>query len=860
MGEVYRARDGRLHRDVAIKVLPGAGTDSEARLQRFALEARALAALNHPNILAIHDTGEQAGQPFLVTELVEGQTLRRALEPDGTRLPVRRAVDIALQIAQALAAAHGRGILHRDLKPENVIVTGEGRVKVLDFGLARLVEPDEQRAQASTAVATNPGTALGTPGYMAPEQVRGQPVDHRADLFALGCVLYETLAGRRAFSGATGADAMSAVLKDDPPEVGSGRTDVAPALERIVQRCLEKEPAARFQGAADLAFALQTLTGSTSARPSLDGEPHARSRMVNRERVAWVTAGVGALLAATSLVSRAPSTTFVDGAAPPAIVAELSLAGARSGFVSPDGRYIAYGNTTGIWLRQLDGAEPTRILDEAGTTGVMCWSPDSRSLAINVKARMRLVAIPDGTSRDLGATSWLPTTCGWSPSGEIVFSSQLTPMRALRIADGATRELTQTKVADAIARYDFGGFLPDGRHFVFRAVGKDLSGVYVGDLVDTASPVRVAESNNAGIPSFASGHLMWTRDGSLWARPFDPSANVFTGEERALSRHSGDNNRHDFSTSVSVPPTLVVGRGAGFATRARFDVLDRRGRRSHTVEEDATSFSLSPDGATLAFGRTGGVWTTSLDRPAPVRVVGAGTTFYGGVAWSLDGRSLYYTRNAPGEQVLLQRALSVDAPESTLVSSDATTSVNSQRVQPTKAGLLLRTITRSPGASYDLMLLDASGQLTPWMQTGDNESNPALSPDGEWVAFNSDAGGEWNVYLKRLSGPEAPLRVSQAGGANGRWRRDGRELYYLTKDGVMTAVAVATTRFGVQLGGAQPLFTVDRPLWYGDGPVLYPFFDVTPDGQRFVLRVNHPNTVPAALIHNWPALLAAPRP
>ncbi|MGD9902836.1 MAG: protein kinase [Vicinamibacterales bacterium] len=860
MGEVYRAHDSRLHRDVALKILPpqfdarqaGGGPD-DSRSRRFEHEARALAALNHPHVLSVYDVGTHDGTRYLVTEFVEGQTLRSVIESAGARLPVRKAVDITLQMARGLAAAHERGILHRDLKPENVIVMPDGQVKILDFGLARLAEAERAPSTATTGAGTSPGTALGTPGYMAPEQVRGQAVDHRADVFSLGCVAYELLAGRRAFPGDTGADAMSAALKDDPPDLGSANPDVPPMLERIVHRCLEKDPAARFQSAADLAFALQTQSVSTGARASVEAPRQTVTPMRSRERLAWALAAVFLAIASLGLLTR-------DRSAPPAgdpiaVRADVILQGARSSFVSPDGRYLAYGNTDGVWLRRLDQQEPVRVLAEGGTEGVMCWAPDSTALAVNVKARIRVVSVPSGQSRDLAPTAWIPTSCAWSPGGEIVFSSQLIPMIAIRIADGLVRQLQRTQVADAVGRYDVGGFLPDGRHFVFRAVGENVDATNVGDLADEHAPVRVAETERSGIPDFAFGHLLAGREGVLWARPFDVDRMRFTGDALPLSPIAAGQNRHGFSTARSSSPVMTVHRSSSITTTARVDTLDRQGLRTGTLDESATTFAISPNGTTVAIGKAGGIWLTDLARRAPVRVTGAGTTFHGGVAWARDGRSIYFTRNANSRPALYRRALDSNAQDEQLFEATAATSVNSQRVQPVQGAVIVRAIARVPGASYDLMTLDAGGELRPWLQTDDNEAGPSASADGRWVAYDSDAGGDWNVYVRPTDGSSVPVRVSPAGGRNARWRGDGRELYYLLPSGGLAAVSVAHSAEGVRFGPPTVLFQMPRAPWFGDFAVLYPMFDVTPDGRTFVVRVMRDEPESVVLITNWPALL-----
>src|SRR5215510_10362520 len=347
MGEVYRARDTKLGRDVAIKVLPSTLSADTDRLHRFEQEACAAGALNHPNILVIHHIDTHGGAPYIVSELLEGETLRKRMS--GAVMAQRRVIDYASQIARGLAAAHEKGIVHRDLKPENIFITNDGRVKILDFGLAKLTQPDGSQSQTeipTRRVDTNPGVLMGTVGYMSPEQVRGKSVDHRSDIFSFGAILYEMLSGRRAFKGESPADTMSAILREDPPELSETNHNVSPALERLVNHCLEKNPEARFHSARDLAFALETISGRTSLSDQTVRVPNWAPKLIkSRELVAWIVAGI-AVLAVIALATR-----YFRGTSPDKRVLRLSimpptkttLTGALPAMVlSPDGRRLAF--------------------------------------------------------------------------------------------------------------------------------------------------------------------------------------------------------------------------------------------------------------------------------------------------------------------------------------------------------------------------------------------------------------------------------------------------------------------------------------------------------------------------------------
>jgi hypothetical protein len=444
MGEVFRARDPRLGREVAVKVLPTALSNDSARLLRFEQEARAAAALNHPNILAVYDIGRFGDSPYIVSELLDGGTLRERLGGRGAdvNLPVRKAIDYAVQVAHGLAAAHDKGIVHRDLKPENIFVTNDGRVKILDFGLAKLTAADESpilQSNVVTAPKTDPGLVLGTIGYMAPEQVRGLSVDHRSDIFAFGAILYEMLAGRRAFQRETTMDTMTAILKDDPTDLPIGERSIPPALARIVDRCLEKSAAARFQSTGDLAFALEALSSHTGQAPVLAGEIPETRPTKTRDRLAWALVSaltimlVAAMAVATMFyLGRPPksadATRFLvsppDGWTLPALP-QGGLPAAGPLAVAPDGRQVAFvarNNSGGtlIWIRSLDTLAAKGLVGTEGGVSPF-WSPDSRSIGFFADRKLKKIDIAGGPPVTLCDAN--PGISGsWSPAGVIVFS------------------------------------------------------------------------------------------------------------------------------------------------------------------------------------------------------------------------------------------------------------------------------------------------------------------------------------------------------------------------------------------------------------------------------------------------------
>src|SRR5712692_4264261 len=545
MGEVYRARDEKLNRDVAIKVLPATLSQNADRLRRFEQEAQAAGALNHPNILAVYDVGTHDGAPYVVSELLEGESLKERLG-DGP-LAQRKTIDYAVQIAHGLAAAHGKGIVHRDLKPDNLFITKDDRIKILDFGLAKLVEPIGegvgQTEIATRRVQIDPGTVMGTVGYMSPEQVHGYHVDHRSDICSFGAVLYEMLCGRRAFHGDSAVETLNAILKEEPPELTTTNRNIVPALERVVWHCLEKSPERRFQSATDIAFALEAISGSSgvsgqtmTAMASLP----VRSRI--RKQLPWIIAALLALalIAALPLVflylRNAPASrpNVVRSMIPPPENAHLLYFNEMA--VSPDGLRLAFvaigaNGVTSLWLRPLAALSAQPL---AGTEGASLpfWSPDSRFIGFFADGKLKKIDAAGGPPQTLcDAPSGRGGT--WNRDGVIVFAPDIfSALYRVSAAGGAPAPLPLDKSRKEKVQH-FPCFLPDGRHFIYRAgmttayARDEGNGIYAGSL-DSSEYKLILRADTYAV--YASGHLLFWRDGALMAQPFDAQSLQLSGE------------------------------------------------------------------------------------------------------------------------------------------------------------------------------------------------------------------------------------------------------------------------------------------------------------------------------------------
>jgi eukaryotic-like serine/threonine-protein kinase len=805
MGEVYRARDTRLQRDVAVKVLPAALSSDPDRLVRFEQEARAAAALNHAVILAVHDIGSLDGVPYIVSELLEGSTLRDRMS---TKLPVRKALDIALQMAQGLAAAHEKAIVHRDLKPENVFLTSDGRVKILDFGLAKLTQPDAVAAAGMSALPTGapfnagrvspdtqPGMVLGTLGYMAPEQVRGQAVDHRADIFAFGAILHEMLAGERAFRGETSADTMSAILAQEPPELSTIDGRIPPGLARIVDRCLEKAPVARFQSTRDLAFAIEAITSQSEsgAAPVRMTATASRGQALGSARLAWAVASVALVVAAAFAFAyfrpnAAPSPQSVRFQIPPP-----GQSAAEHFVLSPDGRMLVFVATAGgadqLWVRPLDSLESHAL---AGTDGATYpfWSPDGAFIAFFAQGKLRKIAVGGGPPQILcDAASGRGGT--WNGEGVILYSAGPTsPILRVAAAGGAPTPITKLTTGE-LDGHRFPSFLPDGTHFFYNAGANDPqhAGLFVGAIDGSASQRLLPDVTNAQyVAAPGGGYLVFRRDDTLMAQPFDVDALKFSGdmfpiaEQVPLSMNIGYG-----AYSVSATGTLAY-RSGGASSNRELVWFDRTGKRLGLAAK-AASFSgdlaISPDQRTIAAQINAGsqwdIWLQDATRDVITRF-----TFRPGFnrnqIWSPDGTRLAYSlqQATAYSATLFVKPASGGAEELLLQGG-----VNAFPMDWSSDGRWMVYQQQGRNTGLDLWLLPLDGDRKPreYLQTPFDETNGRFAPGAgggpRWMAYQSNESGQSQVYIQSISPTGAKFQLSTTGGETPKWRGDGKELFYV---------------------------------------------------------------------------------
>ena len=619
MGEVYHARDTKLNRDVAIKVLPTALSQDEDRLRRFEQEAQAASALNHPNILAVYDVGAHDGAPYVVSELLEGETLRQRLS-DGALLP-RKAIDYSLQVARGLAAAHEKGIVHRDLKPENLFITHDGRAKILDFGLAKLVRPqfagDVDTKAATLQAKTDPGRILGTVGYMSPEQVRGELVDQRSDIFAFGAILYEMLSGRTAFHRQSTADTISAILKEDPPDLSTTQGNVAPALERIMRHCLEKNPEERFHSVSDLAFALEALSGSTATTTQTEAMPAlARRRMNGRERLAWIAVSILFLALLALLIFVIAS--FRKSPAEVRAVRSFILPPEKSSFnftdtdagslsISPDGRRLTFVAPTPegknlLWVRSLDALSAQAL---AGTEGAYYpfWSPDSRFIGFFADKKLKRIDLAGGPALALCDA---PEGRGgaWNRDGVIVFAPNVAgALQQVSASGGACSAVMQLDQARAGTTHRWPYFLPDGQQFLYLSRGATASEtetgtIYVTSLGSKESKLLLRVSSNV---TYAQGYLLFLREGRLMAQAFDAKRLEMSGDAFPIAEQvQSEPSMARGVFAVSENGVLAYQTGSA-KIGSQLAWFDRSGKQLSRLGDVAISGypQLSPDGKML---------------------------------------------------------------------------------------------------------------------------------------------------------------------------------------------------------------------------------------------------------------------
>ena len=846
MGEVYHARDTKLGRDVAIKVLPDELFEDKETVARFEREARALAALNHPAIAVIHAFEEISGRHLLVQELLEGETLRERLRAGA--LPARKALDVAAQIARGLAAAHEKGVVHRDLKPENVFVTKDGHVKILDFGLARQIAlPADAGDTRSPTLArpTEPGVILGTVAYMSPEQVRGLPVDHRADIFAFGCVLYEMVSGRRPFTGESALETMHAIAKDEAPELPVGVRESAPGFARLIATCLAKDPRERWQGAADLARELSWL-GEEQGRP---GAAPAASRRLPARWLPWTLAVLGAAVAVIAVLSsratrRSEHVIRFSMLPPEKTRFERNAAGVTLAS-SPDGRSIALlgssGGRTAIWLWSVAEGAATRLADTDGAASLF-WSPDGRSVGFFTEGKLKKVPVSGGPAEVLCEAHGNAGT--WSANGVILFSELIRGenegIYRVSAEGGKPAKLTLADGAPADATRVWPVFLPDGTHFLY------VRGAFRGAIEDRRLCAGQLESSDATclmqsdsrVEYAPPGRLLFVRKATLLAQPFDVGKRSVSGQPVAIADRIaavGPTGSGDFSTSAD-GRLLVYRHGV---PPSRLVWMDRSGRQVGSIGEPGYFglVRISPDGGRLVADvenpATGGrdLWLYDLATGIGSRLT-ADPVSAGWPAWSPDGGRIAFGSGRKGPPNIYVKELGGPLAEKLLLGAPGMQAPSDW----TRDNRFVAFVDYSPirKAQSQIWLLPMRGDPKPVRLDASpfSEYAPRFSPDSRFVAFVSEEAGQADVYVASIDGTGHKQRISPAGGSLPCWGSDGKELFFQAADNVLMTVAV---RLGqdIQFSVPKPLFSL---------PPFPPFplgadYDVSRDGQRFLVNL-----------------------
>jgi serine/threonine protein kinase len=860
-GEVWRARDERLNRDVALKVLlPHYSSDPE-RLRRFADEARTAGGLNHSNILTIYDVGEHSGLPFLVSECLEGKNLRQRLNEGPLKLD--EAIAIAVAVACGLAAAHARGIVHRDLKPENIFIRSDGTVKILDFGLATLQSAPVDQPTAGSQTITR--VMVGTAGYMSPEQIRNEHVDARTDTFALGVVLYEMLAHRHPFRGNSTFETLHAILGSDPPEVSTVNKQIPVQLARIVMRSLAKKPDARFQSALDLAWALEQHAAGTAEPAVTPNRPWWKSR--HSPTVAAVI--LGSLILAWSL-------TRVPPAAPPRDVTQFTLtlppgsSLSSAPIVSPDGKHIAYvrseaaGNR--LFVHSLASRDPVLVPNSDGALQPF-WAPDSKALGFFSRGRLFTAAWPGGAPVPI-ASAPQPRGATWGASGEITFAPDviLSGLSRVPAHGGAVTSVTTLDPARGETGHWWPAVLPDGKHVLYfsRSVDDEHRGVHLARIDGSSSHVAAPLLRSDGevvyvpLPGSADGILLSVTNGHIEARRFDGARRMAAAEARTIGFTAGGSTLYH-PAMLSASPDVLAFTGSVVPWGNRLEAIEANGKRLRLWSEpEAQNWPrLSPDGRRLArqkvdpLGGNPDIWVEDLDRRTSVRVTSALEPDIR-PAWSPDGRYLaYVSGNLPGRSG--ERMLTIAAADGTgiLRSFRCPGSYCEPSDWSFDGRVLLVNVYEQ--RAWDVWTVSPDGTAAqPLLSETFSERDARFSPDGRWIAYVSSESGRSEVSVRALSGTAARLVLSGSGGDQPVWRNDGSQLFFVNPEGRLQRVAVewhgGVPRFGLPAPLDVP------PIGFGHWGTQY---DVSPDA-RVIYTMRSNQEPPPREIHviiGWRALL-----
>ncbi|HEY3176325.1 MAG TPA: protein kinase [Candidatus Polarisedimenticolia bacterium] len=867
MGEVYRAQDTRLDRTVAIKVLSSHLSGSAELRQRFEREARAVSSLSHPHICTLYDIGHQEGTDYLVMEYIEGETVAQRLSRGP--LPLDQVLRCGVEIADALAKAHRQGLVHRDLKPGNIMLTKAG-AKLLDFGLVKLPAGEMAPAIQSDSTLctvegplTGKGMVVGTFQYMAPEQFEGKEADPRSDIFALGSVLYEMATGRKAFEGKSQASLIAAILGAEPPPISASQPLTPPAFERVVRRCLAKDPDERWQSAHDVAAELRWIAEGGS-QAGLPAPVSARGR--TRARLAWAVP----LLSLAGLVAMLPSTITHLREAPMGAgrVVHLSVEPPDNTIlplpsISPDGRVILmiakdpYGDSS-LWLRTFDELAPRRIQGTEGATYPF-WSPDSAMIGFFAGGKLKKVPVSGAPVVSLcealqgrGGT--------WSRDGTILFAPTANGgLYSVSSSGGPSKQETapDPKVGSYTDRWP--EFLPDGRRYLYMSwsdTEKAQRGIYTGTL---GSPDHKLLLPIAGMVRYvAPGYLLYRREDLLMSHPFDEKSLSFTGEPTVIASevaHLSASGHASFS--VSGEGTLLYNRGGGAETQLVW--TDRTGIEIGRVDAAGdiapNSIELSPDGGRIACERSVGdarnIWILDLARGTNDRLT-FGDFSEDSPVWSPDGRTIVFDSTRGGRWQIFEKPTDGSGQEKLLIDPNSDNLVMHDWSADGRYIVYDALFART---GWDLWVLPMFGARKPfpYRQTEFTEEMAQISPDGRWIAYGSDESGRREIYVGSFPEGGGRWQISTGGGGYPRWSRDGKELFYLSKESQMMRVPIVQGSAGLSPGVPAPLFRILLP----EQPFTRDYYDIAPDGRGFLIKRLPDDQLHADIrvILNWPALL-----
>ncbi len=863
MGEVWKARDTRLDRTVAIKVLPRHLSSNEEVRQRFEREAKTISSLSHPHICALHDVGQEDGTDYLVMEYLEGETLTDRLSRGA--LPTEQVLRYGIEIADALDKAHRQGIVHRDLKPGNIMLTKSG-VKLVDFGLAKFAAPVSAASGLSVlptqagANLTVEGTILGTYQYMAPEQLEGKEADARTDIFAFGAVLYEMATARKAFEGKSQASLIAAILEHTPPPVSAVQPMTPPAFDRVVRNCLAKDPEDRWQSAHDVGSELKWIAeaGSQAGAPA----PVVSKRRI-RERVAWAgfaAATLAAALLALGYFRRAP--------APGRPIRSLILLPEKLSLndlaVSPDGSRIAFSALTPegkslLWVRSLDSTS-TQPLPGTEKAVLPFWSPDSRTIGFFADQKLKRIEASGGPALALCDVDGVGGT--WNRDGVILFSHASGVIYRIAAAGGQPTPVTRLNESRHETTHRYPRFLRDGRHFLY------VAGNLAGQPDDEANQVHVASLDSKEDKTllrgysntiYASGYLLYVREGNLFAQAFDPKRLEISGEPVSVAQQVSGFDQYWKLAKFSASENGILAHGSSATSLWWLSWFDRAGRPAGTFGDPAPYAGprISPDGRRVAVeifdesNQKSQLWICDLTRGLKEQFT-SGPSANQSPVWSPDGGRILFGSDRKHQSDLYWKPIGGAGPEEPLLEAEG------QKLPDdwSPDGRYIAFESREPRGDrhVDLAILPLFGDRKPitLLRRTNNPGEARFSPDGRWIAYSTEEGGRYEVYVSTYPNPGGRWQISTAGGSQPRWRRDAKELFYLAADGKLMSVEIKS---GASFEAGVPQFLFEPRLPRVSG--FFNLYDVSADGQKFLMTtpVGEGTSLPIDLIVNWTAAL-----